>query len=70
MAMDTTLRTLLREFRLVPTQAPGERPRDHGVIFAPDRGALAIVYRRTMTGPGGSAKQFADVSPQNDLRWI
>lgn len=47
MAMDVTLRTLLREFRLVPTDAPGERPRDHGVIFAPGHGALAVVYRRT-----------------------
>ena len=47
MAMDVTLRTLLREFRLVPTEAPGERPRDHGVIFAPGNGALAVVYRRT-----------------------
>ncbi len=47
MAMDVTLRTLLREFRLVPTEAPGERPRDHGVVFAPGDGALAVVYRRT-----------------------
>lgn len=46
MAMDTTLRTLLRDFRLLPTAAPGERPRDHGVIFAPERGAEAVVYRR------------------------
>jgi cytochrome P450 len=68
MAMDTTLRTLLREFRLVPTQAPGERPRDHGVIFAPDRGALAIVHRRTMAEPGGPVEQSVGVSPQNDLR--
>ena len=47
MAMDVTLRTMLRDFRLVPTEAPGERPRDRGVIFAPERGALAVVYRRT-----------------------
>ena len=47
MAMDTTLRTILREFRLVPASDPDERPRDHGVIFAPERGALAIAYRRT-----------------------
>ena len=40
MAMDVTLRTLLREFRLVPTEAPGERPRDHGVIFAPEKRRL------------------------------
>lgn len=47
MAMDVTLSTLLREFRLVPTDAPGEGARDHGVVFAPDRGGLAVVYRRT-----------------------
>ena len=47
MAMDVTLSTLLREFRLVPTDAPGERARDHGVIFAPEGGGLAVVYRRT-----------------------
>ncbi len=47
MAMDVTLSTVLREFRLVPTEAPGERPRDRGVTFAPERGALAVVYRRT-----------------------
>jgi cytochrome P450 len=47
MAMDVTLRTLLREFRLVPTDAPGERARDHGVVFAPSRGGLAVVHRRT-----------------------
>jgi cytochrome P450 len=68
MAMDTTLRTLLHEFRLEPTRAPGERPRDHGVIFAPDRGALAIVHRRKLADPGGSAGQFVDVGPQKALR--
>lgn len=47
MAIDVTLCTLLREFRLVPTDAPDERARDHGVIFAPEHGALAAVYRRT-----------------------
>lgn len=47
MAMDVTLRTLLREFHFVPTTAPGERARDHGVIFAPNRGAVAVVHRRT-----------------------
>jgi len=52
MAMDTTLRTLLQEFRLEPTNAPGEKPRDHGVIFAPDRGAVAIVHRRTKADSG------------------
>ena len=58
MAMDVTLRTLLREFRLVPTEAPGERPRDHGVIFAPGKGALAVVYRRT-----GAAERHPHAAP-------
>jgi cytochrome P450 len=58
MAMDVTLRTLLREFRLVPTEAPGERPRDHGVIFAPGEGALAVVYRRT-----GAAERRPHAAP-------
>lgn len=52
MAMDTTLRTILREFRLGPATDPDERPRDHGVIFAPKRGALAIAYRRTPIDAG------------------
>jgi cytochrome P450 len=46
MEMDVTLRTLLREFRLVPTNAPGERGRDRGVTIAPARGGRAVVYRR------------------------
>jgi hypothetical protein len=46
--MDVTLRTLLQEFRLVPTDAPGERASDHGVVFAPSRGGLAVVHRRTV----------------------
>jgi cytochrome P450 len=58
MAMDATLCTLLREFRLVPTDAPDERPRDHGVIFAPEHGALAAFYRRT-----GADEQHPHASP-------
>jgi cytochrome P450 len=46
MEMNVTLRTLLREFRLVPTNAPGERGRDRGVTIAPARGGRAVVYRR------------------------
>ncbi|BBY15913.1 cytochrome P450 [Mycolicibacterium litorale] len=47
MEMDVTLRTLLRELRFVPTDAPGERASNRGVAFAPARGARAVVYRRT-----------------------
>jgi cytochrome P450 len=47
MEMDVTLRTLLRELRFVPTNAPGERAHNRGVAFAPARGGRAVVYRRT-----------------------
>jgi cytochrome P450 len=47
MEMDVTLRTLLREFRFAPTEAPGERRHDRGVAIAPGRGGRAVVYRRT-----------------------
>jgi cytochrome P450 len=47
MEMDITLRTLLREFRFAPTDAPGEGRNFRGVAIAPSRGARAVVYRRT-----------------------
>ena len=47
MEMDVALRTLLRELRFAPTDAPGERRRWRGVATAPARGARAVVYRRT-----------------------
>jgi cytochrome P450 len=47
MEIDITLRTLLREFRFVPTDAPGERRHNRGVTIAPGRGGRAAVYRRT-----------------------
>ena len=46
MEMDVTLRTLLREFRFAPTDAPGERRHNRGVMIAPRRGGRAAVYRR------------------------
>ena len=45
MEMDVVLRTLLREFDLVSTDAPPEKWRDRGVAFAPGDGGLAIVTR-------------------------
>jgi cytochrome P450 len=47
MEMDVALRTLLREFRFAPTDAPGERRHNRGVAIAPGRGGRAVVYRRT-----------------------
>ncbi len=47
MEIDVTLRTLLREFRFAPTDAPGERARWRGVATVPAKGARAMVYRRT-----------------------
>jgi cytochrome P450 len=47
MESDVVLRMLLREFRFVPTDAPGERARWRGVATVPAKGARAIVHRRT-----------------------
>jgi cytochrome P450 len=55
MEMDITLRTLLRELRFVPTDAPGERRHWRGVATAPGRGGRAVVYRRTAEVPSDAA---------------
>jgi cytochrome P450 len=47
MESDVVLRMLLREFRFVPTDAPGEKARWRGVATVPAKGARAIVHRRT-----------------------
>jgi len=52
MEMDITLRTLLREFRFSPTDAPDEGRNFRGVAIAPARGARAVVYRRTSAASG------------------
>ncbi|MGD9619451.1 MAG: cytochrome P450 [Mycolicibacterium sp.] len=46
MEMDVTLRTLLRELRFAPTDAPPERLWDRGVALAPRDGGRTVVYRR------------------------
>jgi cytochrome P450 len=48
---DVVLRILLREFRIVPTDAPGEGARWRGVATVPSRGARAVVHRRTDNVP-------------------
>ncbi|WP_410642605.1 cytochrome P450 [Amycolatopsis sp. lyj-346] len=49
MEMTVVLRTLLRDFTLVPTEEPGERWHSRGVAYAPAKGGRAVVRRR-MTG--------------------
>jgi cytochrome P450 len=46
MEMNVVLRTILREFRLVPTSSRDERMHSRGVAFAPGGGGRAVVYRR------------------------
>ncbi len=51
MEMTVTLRTLLREFTFVPTDAPGEAYHSRGIANAPAGGGRAVVYRRSDAGP-------------------
>jgi len=46
MEMNVVLRTMLRDFTLVPTDAPGERRHNRGIAIAPARGGRAVVRRR------------------------
>ncbi|WP_206786107.1 cytochrome P450 [Amycolatopsis sp. MtRt-6] len=50
MEMTVVLRTLLRDFTLVPTSAPGERWHSRGVAYAPAKGGRAVVRRRSTGG--------------------
>ncbi|MGA8329337.1 MAG: cytochrome P450 [Mycobacterium sp.] len=54
MEMDVALRTLLRELRFEPTDAPAERGRWRGVATVPAKGALAVAHRRTAGAARGS----------------
>jgi cytochrome P450 len=52
--MDVVIRTMLRHFELVPTDAAGERQSFRGVAFAPSKGGVAVVRRRQRPlGAGG-----------------
>src|SRR6201995_2617305 len=55
METDITLRTMLRELRFAPTDAPDERARWRGVANVPAKGARAVVYRRTADASSGAA---------------
>jgi cytochrome P450 len=48
--MDVVLRTLLRNFELLPTSDPPERESFRGIAFAPSKGGRAIVRRRRLPG--------------------
>ena len=52
MEMLTVLRTVLRDFTLLPTQAPDEGRRGRGVVFAPSKDGMIAVRRRVL-GPTG-----------------
>ncbi|MDG4826667.1 cytochrome P450 [Asanoa sp. WMMD1127] len=45
--MTVVLRTLLRDFELRTTYAPGERWHSRGVAYAPDKGGRVVLHRRT-----------------------
>jgi cytochrome P450 len=57
MEMNVVLRTLMREFRFVPTTSRPERLHSRGVAFAPSGGGRAVVYRRIHS----SAERHAEV---------
>jgi cytochrome P450 len=59
--MDVVLRTLLREFKFAPTDAPGERRLNRGVAIVPGRGGRTVVHRRTTkVSSDGDAASAAD----------
>jgi cytochrome P450 len=46
MEMNVVLRTMLRDFSLLPTDEPAERWHSRGVANAPAKGGVAVVRRR------------------------
>jgi cytochrome P450 len=58
MEMNVVLRTLLREFNFVPTDAREERLHSRGVAFAPSGGGRAVVYRRIHSATEGRAEDL------------
>ncbi|MCH9768729.1 MAG: cytochrome P450 [Actinomycetia bacterium] len=47
--MDVVLRTVLRNFVIETTDAPGEKPHSRGVAYTPKDGGRVVVHRRTDT---------------------
>ncbi|EFG78505.1 unspecific monooxygenase [Mycobacterium parascrofulaceum ATCC BAA-614] len=63
MEMNVVLRTVLREYQLVPTTAPAEKWHSRGIAYAPRRGGRALVYRRpNRTGGGQTADPHTPAS--------
>ncbi|MBE1547935.1 hypothetical protein GGC64_001943 [Mycobacterium sp. OAS707] len=62
MEMEVVLRTILREYELVPTSAPGERWQSKGVAFGPAHGARVVVRRRRRTAAAGGEASSAERS--------
>jgi cytochrome P450 len=58
MEMNVVLRTVLREYRFVPTMSRPERLRSRGVAFAPSGGGRAVVYRRIRGATAGRANDL------------
>jgi cytochrome P450 family 138 len=61
MEMNVALRTMLREFRLVPTDAPGEISQPRGLAFIPRDGGRVVVYRRSRNSAQGD-----DAGPRSE----
>jgi cytochrome P450 family 138 len=53
--MNVVLRTMLRDFTLVPTSEPDERWHSRGIASAPADGGLAVVHRRVTSTVQSSA---------------
>jgi cytochrome P450 len=51
MEMNVVLRTMLRDFTLLPTDEPAERWHSRGVANAPAKGGVAVVRRRPAPAP-------------------
>jgi cytochrome P450 family 138 len=62
MEMNVVLRTLLNEFELVTTTAPGERWHNRGVAYAPAKGGLAVVHRRSRTAANDTRSERAPIA--------
>lgn len=50
MELDVVLRTVLRQFTIQATDAPGEKWHNRGVAFTPKRGGRIVVRRRVAVG--------------------